>query len=178
MKVWQKIWKFLRGEKERFLVGIVFASVAFGVSFFFLLKRDIFLERSWFEGVGRFIEVDESGWKTKAEKYFQDRHPDLGVCVSEWLGRDERYIYLGLGCGKFQQHLGEISVDGQQTFYPTRIELDGESFTDIDQVETTKDSGAVRSLLPKKAFDMYRWKSHRDKFLKLGWEKTSSTSSL
>ncbi len=178
MEVWQKISNFLRGEKDRFLVGIAFALVAFGISFSFLLNKDLFIERSWFEGAGKFIEMDDSGWRTKAEKYFQENHPDLGVCVSEWLGRDERYVYLGLGCGKFQQHLGEITVEGQQIFYPTRFEMDGESFTDVDQVESTKDSGAVRSLLPKRAFDMYRWKSHRDKFLKLGWEKTSPTASF
>lgn len=172
----QKFWKLILGEKERFLVGGIFGLVAFALSFVFLLNKDLFFDRAWFEGEGSFIEMDDAGWRAKAEKYVQEAQPERGICVSEWLGRDQKYLYLAIGCGKFQQNLGEISVEGQQNFYPTRIEFEGETLAQIDQVETTKDNGAVRSLFPKRAFDMYRWKSHRDRFLKMGWEKTTSLS--
>jgi hypothetical protein len=165
----------LQWDKQRFIVGFSFALLAFGLSYLYQSNKDIFFERKWTEGVGRFVEAMDYELQKKAEEYIQTngaRKDEL--CVSEWIGKDEQYLYLGVGCAKFQQQLGDISAEGDQNFHPTRVRYDGQEVEHYQQPDAENEKSAVRDLFPRKAYDLFRLKAHQEKFFKRGWEKTLS----
>ncbi len=162
-------------DRQRFIVGLSLALIAFSLTYLYQSKKDIFFERRWTEGEGKFVEALDYEMQKRAEEYIQAngaRKDEL--CVSEWIGKDEQYLYLGVGCAKFQQNLGDISAEGDQNFHPTRVRYDGSEVEHYQQPDSENEKNSVRDLFPRKAYELFRLKSHQEKFFRRGWEKTLS----
>jgi hypothetical protein len=163
----------IKFEKKRFFVALVCAAFAFLLTLLIYNHRDFLLDREFTKGVGKFQQEVNPTLKKNAEDFIQSKLARAKeVCVSEWIGRDEGFVYMGVGCAEFSESMGNVLAVGDQNYHPTRFRYDGNEVEDFEQPDESNFNYSVRSLFPKSAFQWFRIQTNSEKFLKKGWEKT------
>jgi hypothetical protein len=169
--------KKLKFEKNRFIVAIAFATVGFVLTFLLVNYRDLFFEREFVATIGTFHQEVDPKLMNSAGEFIKNRlaRPNE-VCVTEWIGKDEKYVYMGIGCAEFSESLGKISATGDQNYHATRLRYDGNEIEHYEQPDQRNIRYSIRSLFPKQVYQWFRIQTNSEKFLKKGWEKTQILS--
>jgi hypothetical protein len=133
---------------------LAFASLcsllAMAASAWIYFQRDSLIEWKWAEAHGQFVTTPDAELRVAARDYAEAGHPGQ-VCIEKWLGKDERFIYLGLGCATFRRHLGELHVVGDPNFRPTRLRYSGDKVSELEQPRPEAFTNGLRRLFPQQA---------------------------
>jgi hypothetical protein len=105
-----------------------------------------------------------------ADAAIQSRFPTQ-TCVSEWVGRDDRFVYVTGGCGIFTRVAGEIKVTGDANIEAFRYRIDGEKVYDEDVVNNHNFENSLARLYPKEAASLARIHMNPDLFRDRGMAK-------
>lgn len=144
--------------------------VSAGAVYFF---RDSFFEWQWRKPVGAFTEQEDPKLRQAALEFAQKNLAALGeTCVDQWVGKDERFIYMAVGCAKFAEKLGQVEAEGDENFIATRFRYDGEEIEAIDQIGGGEFKNAIRRLYPKAAAYLLMVRMNQDVYRRLGMEKS------
>ena len=142
-------------DKVRLAFASVCAFLAMASSSYLYLNRDYFLSFGWERAHGELVLVEEKDLLRAARDYAEAGLVDQ-VCVERWLGRDDRYLYLALGCGAFRQYLGAVHVSGDLEFRPTRLRYSGSKVSDLEQPLPGAFENGLRRLFPQRAAQRFR----------------------
>lgn len=71
------------------------------------------------------------------------------TCVSQWVGTDDAYVYLAIGCAKFMRQYGEVRAYGDQGFRAVRIRRWwGKKLFGFDQADPDQIHASLKALFP------------------------------
>jgi len=144
--------------------------VSAGAVYFF---RDSFFEWQWRKPAGVFTEQEDPKLRQAALEFVQKKITEPGeVCVDQWVGKDERFIYMAVGCALFAEKLGQVEAKGDQNFIATRFRYDGEEIETIEQIGNGDFKNAIRRLYPKAAAYLLMVRMNEDVYRRLGMEKS------
>ncbi len=126
------------------------------------------MEWNWAKVNGAFDATpDES--RSRAARDFAEASHAGQACVEKWLGKDDKYLYLALGCARFEESLGEIKAHGgDPNFLPTRMRYDGDRVLSMEQPKAKAYQNGLRRLFPVEAAEKLRNKSSLPEFHQLG----------
>lgn len=164
-------------EPKRFLFAFTFALLAGGIAAVAYLNRDLVFEWQRVKAVGEFTAAPALELEAAAIQFAEKKIARSGqVCVGQWVGRDEKYVYMTVGCAKFFQELGETKAEGDQNFLPTRFRYDEKEIEHWEQPNLDQFANSMRRLFPKEAMAALAGKRNADLYLKLGLARQASTA--
>lgn len=137
-------------KSQRLIVATVCALLAGAVTFFFQYNRDVIFENRWHESHGNFDPKEDKALFDSA-LVFAEGEMRGATCVAEWIGKDERYAYLTLGCGRFRREGAKILVTGDQNYIPVRMRIGGAEVTSAERADLNALENSVRRLFPREA---------------------------
>lgn len=134
----------------RLLVASVCALAAGGFTFLLQSNRDFLFENRWHEPYGTFDPREDKNFLSAALALAQEEMRGT-TCVGNWIGKDERYVYLTIGCGIFRQEGAKITVRGDQNFRPVRMRINGFELRGAEAADPASFENSVRRLFPRVA---------------------------
>lgn len=147
-------------------LALLFALLAAGATALFYLNRDFLVEWKRVKAVGGFTATEDPKLFASAIAFAQEKMARPGeTCVGQWVGRDEKFLYMALGCAKLEERFGKYGTSGDSNFHPTRLRYDDGEIKSWEQPNQEEYSNSMRRLFPKEAQDLLRLNS--DLFLKL-----------
>lgn len=158
-------------QSVRIGTAATLALIAAGATFLIQNNRDLFFLNEWREPSGTFTKEEVPALAKGALGVASQLHTGA-TCVQRWAGRDDTYIYLALGCGRFREENGKIVVEGDQSFKPTRLRYDTTEVWQLEQVDERNFENSLRRLFPRPAGDRVRVLLDSDTYKKMGLAKT------
>lgn len=147
-------------------LAFLFAFIAAGATALFYLNRDVLVEWKRVKAAGTFSAAEDPKLRAAALAFAQEKIARPGeTCVDQWVGRDERFIYMAVGCAKLEEKMGELTTSGDSNFHPTRFRYDGSDIENWEQPNQEEYGNSMRRLFPKEAQDLLRL--NQDLFIKL-----------
>lgn len=166
----------MHSEKaKRFGVALAAALVAFFATNYIYAERDSIFEWEWARPSGAFVSANDDPLRIAARDFAEARNPGQ-ACVEKWLGRDEKYVYLALGCARFHEKLGEVQAEGQPNFIATRFRYGGSVVRSMEQPSMRAYQNGVRRLFPREAAEKLRNTSSLPEFLRRGLARMAERS--
>jgi hypothetical protein len=156
-----------------FLVAITLAIAAGTCAGGIFLYRDYFFS-SAMEPAGKLELGSNDALFVKAQVYAQKKLGTPGsVCVSRWLGKDNRFVYLAFGCAKFTLQYGEWHAFGDPGFRALRLRhLWGKVFFGLDEGDPEDMGQSLRRLYPTAINDLWWKQSSSSEYMSAGVAKT------
>lgn len=143
-------------QVSRLVVALVFAGAAMLVTSFLYNERDRIFEWSFTKAHGKFDPSPDEARAKAARDYAESRHPGQ-ACVEKWLGKDDKYFYLALGCARFEETLGEVKAeDGDRNYVATRMRYSGDSLKSLEQPHPQAYQNSLRRIFPVEAAEKLR----------------------
>jgi hypothetical protein len=147
-------------------LALLFALLAAGGTALFYLNRDLLVEWKRVKPVGAFTSAEDPKLAAAALAFAQEKMARPGEdCVGQWVARDEKYLYMAVGCAKLKEEMGELTTSGDANFHPTRFRYDGDEIENWEQPDQQEYGNSMRRLFPKEAQDLLRL--NQDLFIKL-----------
>jgi|GEM_PF-7067781 len=141
---------------SRLAVALAFAGVAALLTNTLYNERDRVFEWSWTKAHGKFDASPDEEHAKAARAFAEGKRPGQ-ACVEKWLGKDEKYLYLALGCARFEETLGEVkALDGDHNFLATRMRYSGDTVQSIEQPHPQAYQNSLRRLFPVEAAEKLR----------------------
>jgi hypothetical protein len=156
--------------RSRLLFALFCSLPVLGGTFWLVLHLDSFVEWNWATSRGQYSEAENITLSVAAVKYAEEGKPGK-VCVEKWLGRDDCYLYLALGCAAFRTHLGEVEVDGDPNYLPTRLRVHGSEVGDLEQPSAPSFANGLRRLFPQIAAMRFRQAANYAEYRQRGLER-------
>lgn len=151
----------------RLAVALVFGALAAGATGIIYSERDVLFHFDFARPAGRFQPEADLTLETAALAYAEAKAPGQ-ACVEKWVGKDDKYVYLALGCARFEEKLGELrAVGGDPGYFATRLRYSGTEILGLERPSSRAYENGLRRLFPKEAADRMRGLSSSD-FLRLG----------
>lgn len=157
-------------QSVRIGTAATLALLAAGATFLLQNNRDLFFLNEWREPSGVYTKEEVPALAKAALDIASQLHTGA-TCVQRWAGRDETYIYLALGCGRFREESGKIFVEGDANFRPTRLRYSDTEVWNLEQVDDRNFENSLRRLFPRPAGDRVRALLDPDAFRKMGLAK-------
>jgi len=149
-------------------LAFLFAVLAAGLAALGYLNRNFLFEWQRVKTVGEFSVAEDPKLSAAALAFAQEKIARPGEnCVHQWLGRDEKYLYLTVGCARLEEKLGEVSTSGDANFHPTRFRYDGDEIKNWEQPNDEEYANSMRRLFPKEAQAQLKGRLNQELFLKL-----------
>jgi len=153
---------------QRLVVALVFALIATLITYFFYKERDQIFEWSWTKAHGSFDSSPNEKLGIAALAFAESENPGK-ACVGKWLGKDDRYLYLALGCARFEEKLGEVkALGGDSNFVATRLRFYGEKVLSMERPQAKSYQNGLRRLFPREAAEKLRFLHSAPDFYRLG----------
>lgn len=156
-------------EERISLVLALVAAVSAGSAY---LKRDAIFTWRWQELRGEWHPEPSAELAQKAIDFAETKNPGA-ACVGRWIGRDDTYLYLALGCGRFTERLGAVVADGDQNFLAARFRYEEKEVTGLERNTEGQFRNSLRRLFPKVAGEKMLLLRDRDLYLKSGYERST-----
>jgi hypothetical protein len=158
-------------KSYRLLLATVCALIAGALTFVMQQNRDFLFESRWHEPDGQFDAREDKTLMEEALKVAQEEMRGT-TCVGEWVGKDERYVYVTMGCGIFKQEGNKIVVSGgDRNYRPVRLERNGFELRRAEVVDSANFLNSVRRLFPKVAADMLAVRMNAELYKERGLAK-------
>jgi hypothetical protein len=152
-------------------VALLLAVSAAGFTGFVITYRDTLFEWQWTKFSGQFSKESDAELRAAALRYYQEKQAKPGqVCVEQWAGRDERYLYMAVGCAKFQERLGVIETEGDNNFIPTRFRYDGKEVNHFEQPDFSEFENSIKKMFPREAYHLVAVLLNQEQFQRRGLE--------
>lgn len=147
-------------------LALLFALLASGATALFYLNRDLLVEWKRVKPAGTLITVEDPKLRAAAIEFAQAKMARPGeTCVGVWAARDEKYLYMGVGCAKLEEKMGELTTSGDSNFHPTRFRYDDDEIKNWEQPDQEEYGNSMRRLFPKEAQDLLHL--NQDLFIKM-----------
>ncbi len=144
------------GTLIRLAVAFAFAGAAMVATTLVYNERDQLVDWSWSKSHGKFDPAPNEPLAAAARDYAEKQHPGQ-ACVSKWLGKDDKYLYLALGCARFEETLGEVkAVEGDSNFLATRMRYSKDTIEGMEQPHPKAYQNGIRRLFPMEAAEKLR----------------------
>lgn len=159
-----------------FAVALLLALIAGACTGGVFLYRDRFFGASKMEASGALDLTPDDAILQMAHRYAEKKlgSPD-SVCVSRWLGKDRRFVYLAFGCAKFTLQYGEWRAYGDQGFRALRLRhFFGAFFFGMDQGDPEDLGQSLRRLYPPAINDLWWRQSSSADFMSAGQAKAKA----
>jgi hypothetical protein len=128
-------------------VAFVFALVAAIAVGFVQAGRDIIFEHDWARAHGKLEAGASPALMDSARDEAEKRHHGKS-CVAEGLARDDRYLYVGLGCADFHSN----PPVGDQDLRAARFRYSGDRAFDMERSDERAYENSVHRLFPKEVY--------------------------
>ena len=165
---------------KHFIVATFLAVAMFG-SYMIFQHRDLVFYWDFAEPAGE-LRFEREPILTDAIDAFLRANNDgsHGVCVSQWFGRDDLYLYTKVLCDDFREEDGRVVRAGQGQFLPTRFEYDPTTNTvQSMEVAVPNEFGSLRTLFPKPVYSIMRYYNEpSEEILREGLKKSAEQSEL
>ena len=136
-------------------LALLLALIASGLAALAYLNRDFFFEWQRVGAIGKFSSQLNPGLMGAALSFANEKMARPGeTCVGEWLGKDDRYLYMTVGCARFEEKAGKIETSGDANFHPTRFRRSGEEITNWEQPNEAEFDNSMRRLFPREAMQL------------------------
>jgi hypothetical protein len=157
-------------------LAFLFALLAAGLAALGYLNRDFLFEWQRVKAVGEFSAAEDPGLSAAALAFAQAKIARPGEsCVHQWVGRDEKYLYLTVGCARLEEKMGEVSTNGDANFHPTRFRYDGDEIENWEQPNEEEYANSMRRLFPKEAQMLLKGRLNQELFIRLLRSKQPAT---
>lgn len=154
-------------KTKKILLALFFAGLSAGATYCVYSHRDFLFEWGWAKGQGKFSEAADEKLRIAARDFAEAKHPGR-VCVDKWLGKDEKYVYMTIGCALFRETLGEVRAEGDENFAPARLRYSGEKIESMEQPAPDAFTNSLHRIFPKEAADKMRGQQSRPEFYRRG----------
>ena len=153
--------------------------VSSGLTALLYLNRDELFDWQRVKAVGVFQPAEDPALRAAAVAYADKliAHRDQ-VCVDQWVGKDDRYVYLALGCARFEEAAGAIQTSGDRNFHPTRLRYWGTNILSWEQPDESEYRNSMRRLFPREAEALVNVRLNEEIFRRLGIAKQAATGRL
>ncbi len=145
----------MRKRLPQIAVGLVFALVAGSTAGLLYSSRDYLFEWSWAKTHGRFEETVPLELTVAVRDYAELRRPGE-ACVAKPFGKDDRYVFVSVGCGKFAD-AGKAPTEGDAAMVPSRFRYSGDRVSSWEEPEKGAFENSVRRLFPVAAYERIRY---------------------
>ena len=135
----------------RLAIATGFALLGAGATAVIFHYRDFVVAYDWRDDQG-FTTKEDPVLRSAALAFVAKQRPGE-TCVEEWIGRDDRYVYLTVGCGSFD---AEGVKAGDANFRPARFRYDGGEISAFEQPMPGSGENGLRRLFPKAAWEPVR----------------------
>lgn len=143
-------------KAARLAVALIFGAIAAGATAFVYNERDVIFAWNWASPSGKFQPEPDEALRLAARDFAEARSPGR-ACVDKWVGKDDKYIYLALGCARFEEKLGEMKAhDGDSGYLAARLRYSGSEVRSLEQPRVKAYENGLRRLFPKAAADRLR----------------------
>jgi hypothetical protein len=160
----------------RLSLALTFALVAAAAAGLVYLNRDFLFEWQRVKAVGKFTAEEDPILSAAALQFAQEKIARPGAsCVGQWIGKDERFLYMTVGCARIEEKLGEVVTIGDANFHPTRFRHDGRDIENWEQPNEEEYANSMRRLFPKEAVERLKGRLNRELYLKLLRAKQAPT---
>lgn len=157
-------------------LALTFALVAAAVAGLVYLNRDFFFEWERVKAAGQFSAEEDPVLSAAAIQFAQEKIARPGAsCVGQWIGKDESFVYMTVGCARLEEKLGEVVTVGDANFHPTRFRHDGRDIENWEQPNQEEYANSMRRLFPKDAQGLLKGRLNRELYLKLLRAKQTPT---
>lgn len=156
------------------LIVAIFLGVSLFGSYMIFQNRDVVFYWDFAKPVGELRLEDEPVLRDAVDAFLRVNNDNShGVCLADWLGRDDLYIYAQVLCDDFREEGGQVVRSGQGDLIPTRFEYDPTTNTvQTMEVGNHQEFGSLRTLFPKPIYSLLRSKRQPDaEMLKEGLAK-------
>ncbi len=157
----------IRDNLFKFCLASVCALLAAGAANFIYMKRDFIFERSWALPNGKFEEAAAPSFVNAARDFAEAGHPGQ-ACVAKWLGKDDKYFYVAIGCATFSETLGKIQAVGDANYFAARLGYSDGKITGMEQPGSAAPVNALRRILPRAAAEKMRYGFSPQEFMQSG----------
>lgn len=157
----------MKEQAKKVSVALLLGVLSALATGYLLSHRDLIFAWEWASPHGKFEAAPHAGLQVAARDFAEAKRPGA-VCVEKWLGRDDRFVYLALGCARFQETLGEVRAHGDATFQPVRFGYEGEQVTSMEGLTPGAWDNSLRRMFPKEAADKFRLTVSQPEFEKRG----------
>ncbi len=157
-----------KNRAVRVAVALAFAAAAGLLTNIIYKERDRIIEWGWTRSSGAFDPSPDWDHLKAAITYAELKHPGQ-ACVAKWLGKDEKFLYLALGCARFEESLGEIkALDGDVNYLATRMRYSGPEAEGLEHPHPFAYQNSLRRLFPVEAAEKMRNMGSVPEFLSKG----------
>jgi hypothetical protein len=171
--------KSVRDRLLHLTLALAFALIfggAAGAAYFY---RDSLFEWNWVRSAGSFTEKENPGLRKAALLYLEERLSKPGeVCVDQWIGMDERYLYMAVGCAYFEEKMGQVEAIGDANYLATRFRYRRDEIEHLEQPDLREFRNSLRRLFPRQAAHLLMVKMNPDHYRKAGLAKIQARSSF
>lgn len=128
------------------------------------------------EDQGKFDPAPHPALEAAAVAYAEQKRPGQ-ACVAKWVGKDDKYAYLALGCARFEETLGQVKIaQGDTNFLATRMRYSGDSVSSMEQPRLSSYDNGMRRLIPREVAEQLVNTRSQPEFLRLGLARMSQRS--
>lgn len=141
-----------------FFFALSMAALAMAFCGAVYLFREEFVEKKKPVIAGEFDRQRHEELFQAGVRYAEKRiKPEGGGCVSRWLGRDQKYVYLTIGCAKFIRQYGEVRAIGDQEMRAVRLRYFwGRWVFEMKQTNSEWFNESLRYLYPPEAIQAFQ----------------------
>lgn len=136
-------------------VAIAFAAAAALMSSLLYGYRDEIFAWDWARSHGRFQATIPPELVTAARDLAESREHGA-ACVVAPLGRDDSFLFVQLGCGRFQGEPPNVREIGEPEPTATRLRYRGSLVSDLERPAPDAYENSLRRLFPREAFERLR----------------------
>ena len=148
LKQWKK-------NLPQIAVGLVFALVVGGTVGLIFSRRDFVFEWGWANANGRLEDSAPAELVLAARNYAEEKRKGE-ACVAKSFGKDDKYLYVAIGCGKFADP-HEAPVAGDAAMVPSRFRYSGQRVSSWESPEKGAFENSEHRLFPVVAFERIRY---------------------
>jgi len=159
-------------RSQRILIASLAALIAGLLTFVLQANRDLLFENRWHDSVGPFVPTADPRLLQQAIGAAEAEMRGA-TCVGNWIGKDERYAYVAVGCGAFRAEGAKIQVTGDQNFRPVRFERNGAELKNPEGVDAKNFENSLKRIFPRVAADRLSIRMNAQLFREQGLAKQS-----
>lgn len=150
-------------------VALALAVLAGGIVGLISYNRDALFEWQWVKFQGAFSPQENLELRAAARKLYQEKMARPGqVCVDQWIGKDDRYLYMAIGCAKFEERLGAVETSGDSNYIPTRFRYDGKDIEHFQQPDLSEFENSIKKLFPREAYHLLAVRLNEEQYRQSG----------